>query len=97
MADQKKVFVVLKEAKKQNLIFPKSEYNVCFLQHINTANQILYCVESLESCDVEQILNRMHLNENTVKIYLRSLTKLGFLKADKQRKSCKLIWSLNEK
>lgn len=41
MGDEQKVFYILKEAKKQDLINPSEVTNLCFVSYINTANHIL--------------------------------------------------------
>ncbi|MGB3641649.1 MAG: FaeA/PapI family transcriptional regulator [Rivularia sp. (in: cyanobacteria)] len=97
MADEQKVFSILREAKKQDLIKPSEISNPCFVSYINTANHIL--LEIKKSLDgklgTEEIVTGTGLNKNTCKIYLRSLEKLHFIHRVKDKKSKITVWELN--
>ena len=97
MADEQKVFSILKEAKKQDLVKPSEITNVCFVSYINTANHIL--LEIKKSSDgklsTEEIVTETGLNSNTCKIYLRSLEKLNFINRVKDKESKATLWQLN--
>ena len=97
MADEQKVFSILKEAKKQDLIKPSEVTNACFVSYINTGNHIL--LEIKKSCDrklsTEEIVTGTGLNSNTCKIYLRSLEKLHFIHRVKDKESKATVWELN--
>ncbi|MGD1913724.1 MAG: hypothetical protein ACFB2X_23680 [Rivularia sp. (in: cyanobacteria)] len=81
MADEQKVFSILKEAKKQDLIKPSEITNVCFVSYINIANHILLVIYKTSDgkLSTSEIVTGTGLNSNTCKIYLRSLEKLNFI------------------
>ena len=97
MADEQKVFSILKEAKKQDLIKPSEITNPCFVSYVNTANHIL--LEIQKSSDgkliTEGIVSSTGLNKNTCNIYLRTLEKLNFIHRVKDKKSRATVWEIN--
>lgn len=97
MADEQKVFSILKEAKKQGLIKPSEVTNICFVSYINTANHILLEIQksSDSKLSTEEIVNHTGLNNNTCKIYLRTLEKLHFINRAKGENSRITVWELN--
>ncbi|MGB3755859.1 MAG: hypothetical protein WBA07_05725 [Rivularia sp. (in: cyanobacteria)] len=97
MADEQKVFSILKEAKKQDLIKPSEITNVCFVSYINTANHILLVIQKSSDgkLSTEEIFTGTELNSNTCKIYLRSLEKLHFINRVKDKESKTTLWELN--
>ena len=97
MADEQKVFSILKEAKKQDLIKPSEITNVCFVSYINTANHILLVIHKTSDgkLSTEEIVTGTGLNRNTCKIYLRSLEKLNFINRVKDKESKTVMWELN--
>ena len=97
MADEQKVFSILKEAKKQDLIKPSEITNVCFVSYINTANHILLVINkpSDSKLTTEEIVTGTGLNSNTCQIYLRSLEKLNFINRVKDKESKTTLWELN--
>ena len=96
MADDKKVFSILKEAKKQGLIKPSQVTKLCFVSYINTANHILFQIKenSEEQLSTEEIIKRTELNSNTCKIYLRTLEKLNFINRVKFENTKKTVWKI---
>ncbi len=97
MADEQKVFSILKEAKKQDLIKPSEITNLCFVSYINTANHILLEIKKSSGgkLSTEEIVTGTGLNSNTCKIYLRSLGKLHFINRVKDKESKTIVWGLN--
>ncbi|MCJ8278683.1 MAG: hypothetical protein MJK14_01730 [Rivularia sp. ALOHA_DT_140] len=97
MADEHKVFSILKEAKKQNLIKASEITNPCFVSNINTANHILLVIQksSDNKLSTEEIFTATGLNSNTCKIYLRTLEKLNFVNRFKDKESKTTVWKLN--
>lgn len=97
MADEQKVFSILKEAKKQDLIKPSEITNPCFASYINTANHILLEIQksSDNQLSTEEIVTGTALNSNTCKIYLRTLEKLNFIHRLKGNKSKITQWKLS--
>ena len=97
MADEQKVFSILKEAKKQDLVKPSEITNVCFVSYINTANHILLVIrKTLDAkLSTEEIVTGTGLNSNTCKIYLRSLEKLHLINRAKDKESKTTVWELN--
>jgi hypothetical protein len=97
MADEQKVFSILKEAKKQDLIKPSEISNPCFVSYINTANHILLVIHKVSGSKLttEEIVTGTGLNSNTCKIYLRSLEKLNFINRVKDKESKTVMWGLN--
>ena len=97
MADEQKVFSILKEAKKQDLVKPSELTNICFVSYINTANHILLEISKApkKSITTEGIIKGTGLNGNTCKIYLRVLEKLNFIHKTKIKDSKMNVWKLN--
>jgi transcription initiation factor IIE alpha subunit len=97
MADEQKVFSILKEAKKQGLIKASQVTNLCFVSYINTANHILLEIEKKSDgkLSTEEIVTGTGLNQNTCKIYLRSLEKLHFINRVKDKDSKTTLWEFN--
>ncbi len=97
MADEQKVFSILKEAKKQDLLKPSEISNPCFVSYINTANHILLVIHKTSDgkLSTEEIVQGTGLNGNTCKIYLRSLEKFNFIHRVKDKESKATVWKLN--
>lgn len=97
MADEQKVFSILKEAKKQDLIKASEISNPCFVSYINTANHILLVIQKSSDgkLPTEEIVTGTGLNSNTCKIYLRILEKLHFINRVKDKESKIIVWELN--
>ncbi|MEO1428558.1 MAG: hypothetical protein AAFV71_05710 [Cyanobacteria bacterium J06633_8] len=97
MADEQKVFSILKEARKQDLVKPSEITNLCFVSYINTANHILLEIQksSGNKLSTEEIVKGTGLNSNTCKIYLRTLEKLNFINRAKDKESKTIMWELN--
>ncbi|MEM6754742.1 MAG: hypothetical protein AAF630_17440 [Cyanobacteria bacterium P01_C01_bin.38] len=97
MADEQKVFSILKEARKQDLLKPSEISNPCFVSYINTANHILLVIHKTSGgkLSTEEIVTETGLNSNTCKIYLRTLEKLNFINRAKDKESKIIVWRLH--
>jgi hypothetical protein len=81
VANQIQIQQILSIAHNQRFIVPSSEDNPCFLGTINTANHLLFLLKQAEGhgLDNEQLAKRSGFHVNTIKVYMRALSLLGYV------------------
>lgn len=101
VADEAKIFSVLRSAKTVGLIRPEMKEVLFLHPTVNKANKILYLlhIKGDKSATTEQISEEMGLNYNTTGIILRALMTLGFcdktLHISRKGRGMVAVWTLN--
>lgn len=84
MANPIELETVLTAAHKDGMLKPSSESKIYFNRSVNQANRLLLVIAESEGngLNINQLIARTKLSENTLLIYCRILYKLGFLKRE---------------
>lgn len=97
MADYIRIARVLSLAKEKRYLEPKDQINYCFIDALNTANYFLFILQKAgeNGLSTSQVIQRSGLSLNTCKVYLRELTRLGYLIREKENRK-DAVWTFKK-